>query len=547
MAIQKIERYGKFQPSPINESRVRRMEQLAGFAGGIAQTARAFGEARAAEEAPEKAQAAVEEAIKTDPETGEVTFGDLKEAKGYGASATNQLALSIYDSSKSIYLDEKLDEYEQLHPNDLQQFTEKSQALLQEITANSSLETRTKLLKEYSAKFKTSSKNIQKTIDDEVKEAGKASYVTLKDQFTKELIKAYQNDDEELQQILKQNFALTMKPFIENDIITQDKIIQDTLDLENKKNITTFRAKINQIVDDKDLDIDERTQAFNEVEDKLSEIIKDYSVEDQETARKYLKTSRADAFSRDKRRLEELKIASFKEQIENYEEVSSYIEDDTKSTEEKLFFINQKEFEGLLNTERASIARRYVTSEKALNAITDNKIYGDIIDRIYSLNADLSLSGQNADYLEGLANIDSYIKTERANGKLNRNDEVKLRREMKNLTAAKKAEALSTLSVSYYKANNIIKESVSPELRNVVRARLFERVQSETQKLEEEGKTVSRSEISGFWQKYALSTATEVKEEEKEKARENITNTLNKNIKQNYNVIRFDASGNRMP
>ena len=118
---------------------------------------------------------------------------------------------------------------------------------------------------------------------------------------------------------------------------------------------------------------------------------------------------------------------------------------------------------------------------------------------------------------------------------------------MKNLTAAKKAEALSTLSVSYYKANRIIKENVRPDLMNVVRARLFERVQSETQKLEEEGKTVSRSEISGFWQKYALSTAQEVQEEERQRSKESVQNVLNKNIKQTYNVIRFDASGNRMP
>ena len=191
-------------------------------------------------------------------------------------------------------------------------------------------------------------------------------------------------------------------------------------------------------------------------------------------------------------------------------------------------FINTQELQGLIDTEKASIARRYVTSEKALNAITDNKIYGDIIDRIYGLNADLSISGQNADYLEGLANIDAYIKTARADGNLNRNDEIKLRREMKNLTAAKKAEALSTLSVSYYKANRIIKENVRPDLMNVVRARLFERVQSETQKLEEEGKTVSRSEISGFLQKYALSTAQEVQEEERQRSKESVQNVLSR-------------------
>jgi hypothetical protein len=34
MAIQKIERYGKFTPSPIDESRARKMQQLAGTLAG---------------------------------------------------------------------------------------------------------------------------------------------------------------------------------------------------------------------------------------------------------------------------------------------------------------------------------------------------------------------------------------------------------------------------------------------------------------------------------------------------------------------------------
>ena len=103
MAIQRIERYGQFRPSPINESRVRRMEQLAGFAGGIAQTARAFGEARAAEKAPEKAQAAVQEAIKIDPETGQISFGELQKAKGYGAAYTNTLAVENYTKTGNMF------------------------------------------------------------------------------------------------------------------------------------------------------------------------------------------------------------------------------------------------------------------------------------------------------------------------------------------------------------------------------------------------------------------------------------------------------------
>ena len=112
MAIQRIERYGKFQPSPIDESRVRRMEQLAGIAGGIAQTARAFGEAKAAEEAPEKAQKAVDKAIKTDPETGQISFGELQKAKGYGAEYTNKLALENYTNQFQLYLGENFTKFE---------------------------------------------------------------------------------------------------------------------------------------------------------------------------------------------------------------------------------------------------------------------------------------------------------------------------------------------------------------------------------------------------------------------------------------------------
>lgn len=112
MATQRIERYGTFRPSPIDESRARKMQQLAGFASAVSATARAFGEARAAEEAPEKAQAAVQEAIKTDPETGQISFGELQKAKGYGAEYTNKLALENYTNQFQLYLGENFTKFE---------------------------------------------------------------------------------------------------------------------------------------------------------------------------------------------------------------------------------------------------------------------------------------------------------------------------------------------------------------------------------------------------------------------------------------------------
>jgi hypothetical protein len=112
MAIQKIERYGKFTPSPIDESRARKMQQLAGTLGTIAETARGIGEAIATRKAPEKARKTVEEAIKTDPETGQISFGELQKAKGYGAEYTNKLALENYTNKFQLYLGENFTKFE---------------------------------------------------------------------------------------------------------------------------------------------------------------------------------------------------------------------------------------------------------------------------------------------------------------------------------------------------------------------------------------------------------------------------------------------------
>ena len=113
------------------------MQQLAGFASAVSATARAFGEAEAAEEAPEKAQAAVEEAIQTDPETGEVSFGDLPEGRGYGKEVFNQAALRAYDAKINVAKTQKFIDLVNDNEDDpqafLQQANEYTNAFLKSI------------------------------------------------------------------------------------------------------------------------------------------------------------------------------------------------------------------------------------------------------------------------------------------------------------------------------------------------------------------------------------------------------------------------------
>lgn len=483
MAIQKIERYGKFTPSPIDESRARKMQQLAGFASAVSATARAFGEAKATEEAPEKAQAAVEEAIQTDPETGKVTFAKLEEAKGYGASATNQIALTIYDSSKEIYLDQQLDKFEEEHPNDLQLFTEKSQALYNELIQNASPESQARLAKEYSARFRTSAKSIQKTVDNEVKEAGKASYVILLDQYTKAITKAYQENDVEAEKTLSENFAATIKDYVKNGIVKLEQVQKDGLKIANQKNIIAFKARINNIVDDNDLDIDDRTQVFNELEDNISEIVKDFSPQDQETARNYLKTQKSSAFSRDKRLLQEANVASLKTQLENFNNLRIAItsEELAGNFAEKTRIIREARLMQQIDDTQESALINYINSDKALNATNNDAFINNTIIKVYDL---LELPEDEL-FLTGIKNIENDLLFAASKGQIEQNEYRKITNQIANLTNKRKAEAGYELTYGFTIANRLIDLYLpnSPEKKGTILRGLFLEAEPEVERL----------------------------------------------------------------
>ncbi len=57
------------------------------------------------------------------------------------------------------------------------------------------------------------------------------------------------------------------------------------------------------------------------------------------------------------------------------------------------------------------------------------------------------------------------------------------------------------IGLSYYKANKIIVENTPSELRNVVRARVFDIVQAEMESAEEIGKPLSKADQRDLWSK----------------------------------------------
>tara|TARA_B110000046_G_scaffold110198_1_gene117442 strand:+ start:143 stop:1819 length:1677 start_codon:yes stop_codon:yes gene_type:complete len=558
MALKPISYYGQFTPTGVDQSGARRMQALAGLGETVAGVAEQFGRAKADELAPEQAQKAAEKAI-TEGE-------ELKKRNplAYGATVYNNQLIQGYAAGIQNETSDMIAKVATENPADFTAFQAKVTEGYKGLSANLPVEAKATVDNFFNRSRNTAGNKIiakqnKIAIDNSKAEIALAGVNYYDEQSN---LASEGNAEDLAKSILDQDTAVIVagpdvvdfKKYYEEKAkrladyrqagvlgeLRRDIINNPELENKPKEKITILngalaglkKSTVLKVADPEDptkmvnVDEKERKSIITAVESE----IKDYKdlVKQQITKNTLLDTINS---------------------VDNYMAMSSAVEDTEIDADERLLEINRSEKDGKLKTEQASILRRYVTSEKAVNAKTNSSIYGAIIDRIYGLNSDLSLQANNADYLKGVQSIDEFIKEERTAGNLNRDDELKLNREMRNLTAAKKAGALSMIGLSYTKANKIIAKNTPPELRNTVRARIFNIVQSEIENAEEIGKPLNRADQRDLWSKYALSTSTEVIDEERQRSQDSIRDVLSRTQvapPTGAVIIKFDAQGNRI-
>ena len=174
--------------------------------------------------------------------------------------------------------------------------------------------------------------------------------------------------------------------------------------------------------------------------------------------------------------------------------------------------------------------RRYVTSAKALNAVTNSEVMGDIVARAYDLNADFDMDANSNNYLQGVNNLREDILIARSKGDLTSDDELKLNNQLKTLTAAKIAGATSEIANANSKADRTIKESLQPDLWGVARRDLLDAVRLRKQEIEDEGRTVSRREEINLWSELAPSVVSGIQEKRRARSIERVNAVLNPSL-----------------
>ena len=535
MAMQPIKRYAAFTPDSVDTSEVARMQSLAGMGQAGVTAFSAIGEKLATAEAPEQAQEAAEQALE------EGTPIEKRSALAWGAPAYNNQLVQGYAAGIQNKTSDMIARVAAENPSDYKAFQEIVVEGYKGLSANLPVETKATVDNFFNRSFTAAGNKIIKEQTQIATKNAKAEMAQAAINYgTEQSNLAAEGLSDELAESIRDQdaAALAAGP----DVVNYETYVKDKAKrMADYRQAGVLGSLRRDIINNPELDAKEKITMLNGAVAAIKEktVLQVPDPQDpskmvrlDEKERKSM-ISAVEAEVKDYKDLVKQQIAKNTlldriDSAENYMRISAIAEDTEIDADQRLLSINTAEKDGLLRTEDASILRRYVKSEQAIDAKTNNEIYGDIVGRIYGLNADQALQGNNADYIEGIRAIDEFIKEQRTVGALSRDDEVKLQREMRNLTEAKQAGAISELALSYTSANRIIIDNTPPELRNDVRARLFDRVQAEIRNAEEAGEPLGRGADRKLWKQYALSTATEVLDEERQRSQDSIRDVLSR-------------------
>lgn len=134
------------------------------------------------------------------------------------------------------------------------------------------------------------------------------------------------------------------------------------------------------------------------------------------------------------------------------------------SYDEKLKYINEKEFLGEISEKYATQARRNIKQfrPESQDSVSMASSIAEVMERAYDLNeSDLS----DAEYLKGIRNLRNDINIMQANGDITTSDAVKLTKQLATATNKKVAEATQGIASGFGAAKNYIDKTLPPQLQ----------------------------------------------------------------------------------
>jgi len=171
-----------------------------------------------------------------------------------------------------------------------------------------------------------------------------------------------------------------------------------------------------------------------------------------------------------KKNIKRQQIGKLSEEVNNEDQLSELVLSDGGDYYTKRLQIDTMEMSGKISTTSAAKARRVLTSQKNVDALTNSDDMADIVNQMYDLNAMADTSSE--DYLVGIRNVRDRILSDQAAGKLKPDDAKKLNSQLRTLTAQKTSQATTNAAMGFYDSNQKF-SALPPEYRGAATRELF--------------------------------------------------------------------------
>ena len=548
MAQKPIGYYGEFRPTGVDQSAARRFEALAGIAGQVGDIATAFGKKKVAEQAFLKEKndiAAAEKAAKLAGNASAISatplelreYDDVKtyeEDRVFNATAEAAFTAGIQNEITGI-----VSRAEAANPEDIEGYRNLTSSGMNGLLSVAPEEMKPAFESYFSQLNQTSASRIWKAQQKKQNDIDSATIQTaLVDQSVNLVNLARSNDAEQLR-----NAALvwveTGKQGVAKGLVDSGKFATQTTELRDRLATQSALGRFDSIIRNEDQTVEQRIESGQNVIDQINkrdtfqvedpfdpEKMITLDADEKDALVKDLESELKDFESEEIKKVEsEIQDSRFT-QISNYSSAMETVQDVSISDNNKLFAIAESEMKGNIGREEAVLLRRYVTSAKALNAVTNSEVMGDIVARAYDLNADFDMDANSNNYLQGVNNLREDILIARSKGDLTSDDELKLNNQLKTLTAAKIAGATSEIAQANSKADRTIKESLQPDLWGVARRDLLDAVRLKKQEIEDEGRAVNKRDEINLWAELAPSVVSRIQEKRRGESIERVNRIL---------------------
>jgi len=198
------------------------------------------------------------------------------------------------------------------------------------------------------------------------------------------------------------------------------------------------------------------------------------------------------------------------------------------TTLQKILEIDKLEASGQIRTKTATMARRVLKSQEAVDAVTNTEVMADMVQRVYDLN---SIADTNAkDYLVGINNIKDEILELQANGELNSQDVEAINKQISTLTSAKLSTASQEVGRDFRSSTKRFEAELPPQYRGEAIRNLFYRTNGK--------EDISREE----YDKYTNEIIDNIKNQTRQKALEKTQEIIKLKPDEDFKTMSFLAT-----